>query len=289
MKKLFALIILVTFVGLSSKLTAQDTLVYFKFKVVNDSSNTGGNAFNIEDLMLRDTSYHSKLSYVGGVDGNPPADYSLSATGWDNGMDAKFFFTSFSTSAHQNITFSSRQKSSNTGPRDFKVQYKIGVAGTWTDVTGGTVTVLNDAFASGTLTNIALPAGCNNQPEVFLRWIMTSNTSANASTVAAAGTSRIDNVFVYGDPIGVGIVDNNKNSSLRIYPNPASDFFHVDNSNGANLTIEVFTVLGAKVISQVSDNINVDVDVRNLAKGLYYVQIVNNNSQNKTTAKLVVK
>lgn len=287
MKKLFALIVLVS-IGLT--LSAQDTLVYFKFKVNLDSSNTGGNSFNLEDLMLRDTSFHLKYSYVGGVEGNPPADYSFSSTNWDNGMDAKFFYTSFSTSAHQNITFSSRQKSSNTGPKDFKVQYKVGAGGTWTDVTGGTVTVLNDAFVSGTLTNVALPSVCDNQPEVFLRWIMTSNTSANASTVASAGTSRIDNVFVYGVPIGVGISDNKDQiSKIRIYPNPATDFFRVDNSNKENINIEVFTLLGAKVISQTSNNINIDVDVRTLAKGIYYVQIINNDSQSKTTAKLVVK
>lgn len=44
------------------------------------------------------------------------------------------------------------------GPRDFKVQYKIGSGGTWTDVTGSSVTVANN-FTSGVLTDIALPAG----------------------------------------------------------------------------------------------------------------------------------
>jgi hypothetical protein len=287
MKKLFALIMLVAFVGISSKLTAQDTLVYFKFKVNLDSSNTGGNAFNVEDLMLRDTSFHGKFAYSAGVDGNPPADYSLSSVNWINGMDAKFYFTSFSTSAHQNITFSSKQKSSGTGPRDFKVQYKIGSALTWTDITGSTVTVGNDAFL-GALANIALPADCNNQPEVFLRWIMTSNTSAAGGTVAAAGTSRIDDVFVYGQVI-TGISQNENVNNIRFYPNPTADIFHVNNISGDNITVEVYSMLGGKVLTQVSEEKDIIVDMRTQAKGLYYVQIVNNVSQNKTTGKLVVK
>jgi len=288
MKKLFALIMFIALVGISSKLTAQDTLVYFKFKVNVDSSNTGGNAFNLNDFMLRDTSYHAKLVYVGGVDGNPPADYSLSSSGWANGMDTKFYFTSFSTSAHQNITFSSKQKASNTGPRNFKVQYKVGSGGTWADVTGATVADTNDAFVLGTLTNIALPADCNNQPEVFLRWIMTSNISANGSTVQAAGTSRIDNVFVYGDVI-TGISQNENLNNIRFYPNPTTDIFHVNNLAGDNITVEVYSTLGSKVLTQVSEEKDIVVDMRTQAKGLYYVQIVNNVSQNKTTGKLVVK
>jgi hypothetical protein len=287
MKKLFALIMLVAFVGISSKLTAQDTLVYFKFKVNLDSSNTGGNSFNLEDLMLRDTSFHGKFAYSAGVDGNPPADYSLSSVNWINGMDAKFYYTSFSTSAHQNITFSSVQRSSGTGPRDFKVQYKVGSAGTWADVTGATVLVGND-FTTGVLTSIALPSDCNNQPEVFLRWIMTSNTSVGAGTVAAAGTSRVDNIFVYGDVI-TGISQNASVNNIRFYPNPTTDIFHVNNLAGDNITVEVYSTLGSKVLTQVSEEKDIVVDMRTQAKGLYYVQIVNNVSQNKTTGKLVVK
>jgi hypothetical protein len=48
-------------------------------------------------------------------------------------------------------------------------------------------------------------------------------------------------------------------------------------------------MLGGKVLTQVSEEKDIIVDMRTQAKGLYYVQIVNNVSQNKTTGKLVVK
>ncbi|MEZ5109768.1 MAG: hypothetical protein R2829_12480 [Bacteroidia bacterium] len=75
------------------------------------------------------------------------------------------------TQNYFDLTVSSKQRSSNTGPRDFKLQYKIGAGGTWTDVSGATVTVAND-FTSGVLSNVALPAECDNQSSVYLRWIV---------------------------------------------------------------------------------------------------------------------
>ena len=55
-----------------------------------------------------------------------------------------------------------------------------------------------DNFTTGVLTNLTLPASCNNQASVFIRWVMTSNTSVSLGTVAAGGTSRIDNIILNG-------------------------------------------------------------------------------------------
>lgn len=122
---------------------------------------------------------------------------AASTSGWDNGNGTKYWQTEINTQNYYNITVSSRQRASNTGPRDFKLQYKIGAGGTFIDVAGSTL-VLTNAWAGGELTNLALPAACDNQSSVFLRWIMTSNVSVNLGTVAAGGTSGIDEVFVNG-------------------------------------------------------------------------------------------
>ena len=122
-------------------------------------------------------------------------DFSASTTAWT--IANKFWEISVNTTGYKNIKLSSQQIASNTGPRDFKIQYKIGAGGTYADVTGGTVLVANN-WTSGVVNNLALPAACDNQSAVFVRWIPTSTTSANGGTVLAGGTSRIDNIYIKG-------------------------------------------------------------------------------------------
>lgn len=121
--------------------------------------------------------------------------FSASTTAWTTAN--KYWEISVNTTGYKNIKVSSQQIASNTGPRDFKIQYKIGAGGTYADVTGGTVLVANN-WTSGVVNNLALPEACDNQALVYLRWIPTSTTSANGGTVALGGTSRIDNVYIKG-------------------------------------------------------------------------------------------
>jgi len=285
MKKLLLLLSMVILLGVSA--SAQDTLVTFKFRVVNDSSQTFGNIYNVDDIVLREASFQGSYSYTTGVNGT--GDYCLSSTEWTSGLDSsKCYYTSFATTAYKDILFSSRQKSSNTGPRDFKVQYKVGSGGTWTDVAGATVIDTNDNFVRGTLTNIPLPAACNNQPSVYLRWVMTSNTSANGGTVAGSGTSRIDNLFILGTSVTVGIASNDMNEAITIYPNPSSGNFSVINSTESLVSIEVMDLVGKVVLTSQSKEKNIRLDMEYANKGVYFVQITN-LSGNKIVKKLVIK
>lgn len=288
MKKLLLFLSIIMLVNIS--LSAQDTLVTFKFKVIKDSSQTFGNTYNTDDIVLRDSTYHPVFAYVGGVDGNPPVDYSLSSTLWTGGLDSlKNYYTSFSSSAYSNILISSRQKSSGTGPRDFKLQYKIGAAGTWTDVPGGAVVCANDAFISGTLTNLELPSACDNQTEVFLRWVMTSNMSVGGvNPVASAGTSRIDNIFILGTAIPTGINTKDFNENISIFPNPSNGNVTLTNSTESFVSIEIFDILGNSVLKTQSTEKNINLNLENANKGVYFVQMTN-KSGNKTVKKLVIK
>jgi hypothetical protein len=122
-------------------------------------------------------------------------DFSASTNTWTAAN--KFWEISVNTSGYKNIKVSSQQIASNTGPRDFKIQYKVGAGGTYTDVTGGTVLVANN-WTSGAVNNLALPEACDNQALVYVRWIPTSTTAVNGSPIAAGGTSRIDNIYIKG-------------------------------------------------------------------------------------------
>jgi len=117
-------------------------------------------------------------------------------TGWDNGSGTKYWETEINTTGYFNLELSSKQRSSPTGPKNFAIEYKIGIAGTWTPIPGAGAIVVADNFTSGVVTDIPLPVACENQASVFLRWIMTTNTSVNNSTVASGGSSRIDDVII---------------------------------------------------------------------------------------------
>lgn len=136
----------------------------------------------------------SSITYTSNASSTTSVAY---ASAWNNGNGTKYWQVEVNTTGLNGLTVSSAQRGSSTGPRDFKVQYKIGAGGTWTDVPGATITVGTD-WLTGVLAETALPAACENQSSVFLRWIMTSNTSVGNGTTASGGTNSIDNVSIKG-------------------------------------------------------------------------------------------
>ncbi|MCL2167611.1 MAG: fibrobacter succinogenes major paralogous domain-containing protein [Lentimicrobiaceae bacterium] len=128
-------------------------------------------------------------------------DGVASSTGWQNAETIeKYWITSFSTLGFENLTVTSKQMSSGMGPRDFKIQYKVGASGTWTDVDDGEVLITSSTTytSTGVKENLPLPKNMNNKEEVLLRWLCTSNVSQSGATVST-GTNRLD-VTVYGEP-----------------------------------------------------------------------------------------
>jgi hypothetical protein len=149
---------------------------------------------NIGKLISREPSFTGNYTWPAGASPDSP---SISSTQWQEGNNTKYWVVELSTLNFGNLTLSSKQQSSNTGPRDFKVQYRIGTQGAWTDVPNSNITVANN-FTSGVLDQVELPVACNNKAFLYLRWIMRSNTSVNEGTVASAGTSRIDEIMIRG-------------------------------------------------------------------------------------------
>lgn len=135
------------------------------------------------------------VSYTAGSGGT--GTYAIRNTGWDSGNDTKAWQIEFSTLGYNTITLSSKQRSSSTGPKEFKVQYKT-TGASWIDIPSSNITVA-DNFTSGVLNNLALPAETDNQPSVSVRWVMRSNTPVSSGTsVVSGGASRIDDIVVNG-------------------------------------------------------------------------------------------
>ncbi len=167
-------------------------VVGWTFPVDNQVTADQGAEMNLNKTISRESAYTGAYSWFAGA-----TTRSISSVQWHNGVDSKSWVVEFSTLGFTDLTISSAQRSSDTGPANFKLQYRIG-EGEWSDVRGASITVANDNFVSGKLTKVALPAEMWQQPSVSLRWVVTSTTAVNNATVASAGTSRIDNIIVEG-------------------------------------------------------------------------------------------
>ena len=139
--------------------------------------------------------------------GAPPgSSTTFISNGWAGGANTKYWQVEFVTTNFTSLTVSSKQMSTDLtfsgwdGPRDFKLQYSLN-GSTWTDVTGGALTLSGDWTAGGTLINLALPAACNNQPSVYLRWIMNTNNSVGTDGFRNNARNNIADIIINGTDV----------------------------------------------------------------------------------------
>jgi hypothetical protein len=87
-------------------------------------------------------------------------------------------------------------------------------------------------------------------------------------------------------PIETGIYHEASEPGMRIYPNPASDYFNIYSDNiSSSATIELFNLNGSKMLEQRISHSS--ISVRDLPKGIYLYQI--NDSGKVWRGKVVLK
>jgi trimeric autotransporter adhesin len=154
------------------------------------------------------------LTYpVGGATTN-----CASSVSWQYVANTKWWQVSFTTLNHNTLRLWSKQTGdANRSPRDFKVQYSLNGT-TWTDVPSANVTcALSNWNSTGNLVGISLPAACENQTLVYLRWLQTSDfTIANGNNIQATQNNKIDDIIVRGVPMNVAPVANFTASATTI-------------------------------------------------------------------------
>ncbi|MCX7841965.1 MAG: S-layer homology domain-containing protein [Clostridia bacterium] len=139
--------------------------------------------------------------------GNTPSYTSSNSTiytnGWDNGANSKYWEFSVSTTGYSGIAFSAKAYSTSTGPRDFEIRYSTDGA-IWTSVAGSARQLTSALPGAPTWDAVALPSASDNQSDLKIRLIMTSNTSQNGGTVASTGNSRLAAISITGMAMGGG-------------------------------------------------------------------------------------
>ncbi|MFT0824437.1 hypothetical protein VSK92_08115 [Bacillus swezeyi] len=150
-----------------------------------------------------ESNLHQNISLAGAnlagyVLGFGSGSRAINSNRWNTSGES-YWLIQFTTTGYESLTLSSRQYGSNTGPRDFKVQFSLNGT-TWTDVPNAAITVGYN-WASGYLYETALPEETNHQKLVYIRWLKTSDTSVRAdSSLGTTGSNRIDDIVVYGLP-----------------------------------------------------------------------------------------
>lgn len=182
---------------------------------------------------------------------------------------ARLTSDSTGTTAFYGITFSGQtQIPANTWvPAQISYDSK---AGAYNFTFGGNTTTL-------AITGYSVPTGLVPGEVDFVSLVSTGNTAANTSaiddvTIAATNSATLG---VKGGTIGEAVVS--------VYPNPAVDFVKV---SGGNIKSAKVTEMSGRNITLPSTKS--EIDVRNLAKGVYVIQITLDNGQ-VHTQKIIKK
>jgi hypothetical protein len=271
-------IIMMAIISVSSvRATAQITLAKWTFpnNLLSDTIQNGTLPLNLGAAIR---TYGTTALTM--TNGQTTGDYAVTAAGWDNGANLKNWNIHIATTGYSGITLSSKQRSGNTnaGPVNWKVQYKVSQSGNWTDIPGGSIIVANDW--TGVLNNLNLPSDCDNIPDLYIRWIMTTNIGIGGGTVGSAGVSKIDDIVITGS-VTTGFENQSLNTGLKLYPNPARKIINIKSDEIIN-RIFIYNYAGFCIYNCEVNTAQMTFDVSRFNHGLYVLKCVYNFNRIKT-------
>jgi hypothetical protein len=131
------------------------------------------------------------ITFVNGPSGSRAA----SANNWQ--VEDGYWLITVSTRWFESITVSSRQNGSNTGPRDFVLEFRPDDAASWIqlDSLALTATWTN----GGNLEDVELPASATDSDAIQIRWRNFTDIRIDGTEgIATTGTSRIAQIVIRG-------------------------------------------------------------------------------------------
>lgn len=102
------------------------------------------------------------------------------------------------------------------------------------------------------------------------------------------------------DPLGTGqitidvlqnalsIIDIEITGRLDIFPNPASDYVYVMNTQYPNLTYRFYDILGKEIQAGDLSNSENRISVSGMEEGIYFLHLVDEDTQNDITKKIII-
>lgn len=277
MKKQFTLL---TMLLLGIAVTAQEVIVEWNFPDEGtDSIADGGIAQNL-DKPIYTMGGTSNLNFKNGA-----TTKAAQATHWDEGAEVKCWVVELNSENYGSLTLSSKLSSggNDPGPRDFRVDYRIGENGTWAEVPDSEIITAND-WETGVLENLPLPEECSNQPHLYLRWIMISDTSSAGVPVEPGGKLKIDDIIITGTNTSATgkLIDSNK---VSVYPNPFQSDIHVQ-FFGQDIICKIFDFSG-KIVFEGKINHNKSIGLKGLPNGMYTLKCFDGKGNLMASRKLL--
>ena len=214
---------------------------------------------------------------------------AATAAGWHNGKDAKLWSIKIKTGGLSNITVSSKQRSGgNTpGPKYWKIQARLSST-SFVDVPGGNVTCANN-WTTGGVTDLPLQSTYDNQTgSMYIRWIMTSDSSSAGTIVDSLGISKIDDVIIKGTPAS-GIEEVIYNSNFNFYPNPNSGKSLLITSTGMIKEIKIYNIQGQLMETFADIDPTQVINLQDLQQGVYFIQPFFSDNTTMTPQKLIIE
>jgi len=87
----------------------------------------------------------------------------------------------------------------------------------------------------------------------------------------------------------IGLKENNLQNAVKLFPNPSSNFINLElnrNTNYKNVELKMYDIIGNVVYETKLDSNTKTIDVSAIAKGVYILNVADNNS--KATFKVVI-
>ena len=108
------------------------------------------------------------------------------------------------------------------------------------------------------------------------------------STNDESATWEVDEIMITGAEI-LGIGEKNTiEANVNIYPNPASDKVFISSDKNYPLSVNIYSLLGTKVLEEISFTGEGSIDIGNIKGGIYLLHFTDENG-NTAIRKLVVE
>ncbi|MFH6987401.1 T9SS type A sorting domain-containing protein [Flavobacterium collinsii] len=132
--------------------------------------------------------------------------------------------------------------------------------------------------------------GVDGDQQQFIRFNTNYDTPAqmaiyNSALYVSTGSSTKKIIKITSPSLGLGDTKKTINNSLAIYPNPATDYLHIENNSDVTIeTIDLYDMTGRAVQNfKPADVQNNTIKVSNVTSGNYILKV------NNTSKKIIIK
>jgi hypothetical protein len=107
--------------------------------------------------------------------------------------------------------------------------------------------------------------------------------SLNAKNPSGVSTAT---ALILMDDCTTGIADNSLRTAMDVYPNPVRDQLNITLPVGDNYSVKITNLLGSVVYSETTSKEKVNINLTNVARGVYFVTV--ESKTEKVTRKVVL-